>query len=289
MIQPDTSQPLIVVIGDVHHHIGLAAQGLHRIEAETGSPVAQVFSVGDLGLFLQESDWEYLTGPAKYRHPETSPAIRAAWSTWHWPLSMIGGNHEPFHLLRDWNPEVFSGKLHYTDAGELSHTVPGLRVSGLSGIHHPDHLDFITEGEMGLPRACKAKSWPEMVTLARTGLISRKRLTYYKQQEIDLLCTMDFQPHLLLLHDWPVAPAHIQEIHDRRPEAEILDALQPHFMCCGHHHTSARFTIESTEVIALNLITSKNLSHQRKIQTGWAALFRWDGKSLRFLQTWPAS
>ncbi|MFZ4778132.1 MAG: hypothetical protein ACOYM3_22400 [Terrimicrobiaceae bacterium] len=60
---------LIAVIGDVHHHIGLAAEGLDRIEKELGRPVAQVFSVGDLGLFLDEADWEFLTGPKKYRKP----------------------------------------------------------------------------------------------------------------------------------------------------------------------------------------------------------------------------
>lgn len=289
-MNPDMeSHPLIAVIGDVHHHIGLATEGLHRIEAETSSPIAQVFSVGDLGLFLQESDWDYLTGPAKYRHPETSPEIRAAWSAWQWPLSMIGGNHEPFHLLRDWNPAAFSNKLEYTDAGELHHTIPGLRVAGLSGIYHPEHVGFMMESEGNLPKSRQAKSWPEMVAMARARLISRKRLTYYKQQEIDKLCTTNSQPHLLLLHDWPVAPAHIHEIHDRRPESEILDALQPHFLCCGHHHTAARFCVQSSEVIALNLITSKALSYPRIIQDGWAALFRWDGESLHFLQTWPAS
>jgi hypothetical protein len=50
---PCSNNPdLIVVIGDVHHHIALAADGLKQIESETGSQVAQVFSVGDLGLFL---------------------------------------------------------------------------------------------------------------------------------------------------------------------------------------------------------------------------------------------
>ena len=48
-------------------------------------------------------------------------------------------------------------------------------------------------------------------------------------------------------------------------------------------------TVDTTEVIALNLITTKELSYQRKIQPGWASLFSWNGKSLQFLQTWPAS
>lgn len=288
MKSPISSHPLVAVIGDVHHHIGLAAEGLQRIELEIGHPIAQVFSVGDFGLFLNESDWEYLAGPKKYRSPASSPEIRAAWSAWHWPLSMIGGNHEPFHLLRDWNPAAFSNKLQYTDAGELHHTIPGLRVAGLSGIHHPEQMDFATEGEQKLPSAHHADSWPEMVDLARSGVISCRRLTYYKQHEIEHLCRLDFAPDLCLLHDWPATPTHIREIHKRRPEAEILNALNPRFLCCGHHHTSARFTVNSTDVIALNLITTKELSHHRKIQSGWASLFTWDGASLQFLQLWPA-
>jgi hypothetical protein len=288
MKSPAPSHPLVVVIGDVHHHIALAAEGLKRIENEFGRPIAQVFSVGDFGLFLNESDWEFLTGPVKYRSPESSPQIRAAWSTWHWPLSMIGGNHEPFHLLRDWDPAAFSDKLQYTDAGELRHSIPGLRVAGLSGIHHPEQMDFVTEGERNLPNVQHADSWPEMVDLVRSGVVSRKRLTYYKQHEIDHLCRLDSAPDLVLFHDWPVAPAHIGEIHGCRPEAEILKALKPRFLCCGHHHTSARFTVGCTEVMALNLITTKELSYQRKIQAGWAALFSWDGESLQFLQIWPA-
>jgi hypothetical protein len=288
MKSPALNHPLVVVIGDVHHHIGLAVEGLERIEVETGRPIAQIFSVGDFGLFLKVADWNFLTGPVKYRSPESSPQIRAAWSAWHWPLSMIGGNHEPFHLLRDWDPAAFSDKLQYTDVGELRHSIPGLRVAGLSGIHHPEQMDFITEGERNLPRTHHADSWPEMVELVRAGLISRKRLTYYKQREIHQLCHLDFTPHLVLLHDWPVAPPHIGEIQGCRPEAEILNALKPRFLCCGHHHTSAKFNVGTSEVIALNLITTKELSYHRKIQTGWAALFDWDGKSLQFLQIWPA-
>jgi len=58
-------KPLIVVVGDVHHHIGLATEGLARIEMETGRRIGQVFSVGDFGLFLDESDWAFLTSPKK--------------------------------------------------------------------------------------------------------------------------------------------------------------------------------------------------------------------------------
>lgn len=280
------TKPLIVVIGDVHHHIGLAAEGLSCIEDEFGRPVAQVFSVGDFGLFLHEEDWEFLTGPKKYRTPEASPRIRAAWQAWRWPLSMIGGNHEPFHLLRDWTPGAFGGKLEYTDAGELKHGIPGLRVVGLSGIYHPGELEFISPESRRIASSPHPGTWPDMVRLARDGVISRKRLCYYKQHEIDHLCSLAPRPDLLLLHDWPETPGHIQQVYPRRPEREILDALVPNFLCCGHHHTFRMFRVGETRASALNIITSGEMVHQHKILPGWAAVFEWDGRALHFLRSW---
>ena len=45
------------------------------------------------GLFLNEEDWQWLTGPAKYRRPEHSEAICTARNVWPWPTAIIGGNH----------------------------------------------------------------------------------------------------------------------------------------------------------------------------------------------------
>jgi hypothetical protein len=120
MKPPPADICLIAVIGDVHHHIGLAAEGLVRIEQELGQPVAQVFSVGDLGLFLDESDWDFLTGPKKYRKPDDSPKIRAAWKSWHRPLSAIAGNHEPLHrgVMKVIEDAFFWGENHPGVLGE---------------------------------------------------------------------------------------------------------------------------------------------------------------------------
>lgn len=161
---PDPTPPdarLLVVMGDVHAHVALAAEALERIEAERGRPVAQVFSVGDLGMFLDVDDWRWLTGPKKHRHPEWSAAIARAWEAWRWPLSAIAGNHEPFGPLRAWDPGHFGGKLAYTNAGELAHSIPGLRVYGLSGIHHPDHLRFHAPEEARRPD--RPRDWPTLV------------------------------------------------------------------------------------------------------------------------------
>ena len=281
------NRSLIAIIGDVHHHVPLAAEGLEQIEMELGRSIDQVFSVGDLGLFLDETDWEFLTGPKKYRTPEDSPKIRTAWKTWRWPLSAIAGNHEPFHRLRDWDASYFSFKLEYTNAGELAHRVPGLRVAGLSGIYHPQEMDFVSAIEAGNRKLPRAESWHQMVRLAESNAISRSRLTYFKEFEVDYLKALDFTPDILLLHDWPVCPPHIGQGYPRRPEAEIVEVLHPRFVCCGHHHTAADFLAGKSQVLALNIVSSKNLIHHHIINPGWCALFDWDGKDLTFLQIWP--
>jgi vacuolar-type H+-ATPase subunit F/Vma7 len=282
---------LVVVIGDTHHHIGLAVAGLERIEAEFGRGVDQVFSVGDLGLFLAEEDWAFLSGPRKYRHPENSPALREAWACWRWPLSQIAGNHEPLHRLRDWQADYFGGKLRYTDAGMLEHSVTGLRVAGLSGIYHPEHLEFRAAGQKWPKGQPAPNSWREMVDLAARGVIGRERLTYYKESEVKLLKNLDSEPHLLLLHDWPMMPEISQRTmpQGRRPEAEIVTALQPKYVCCGHHHMQKEYRLGETQVLALNIISSPTLLLQGKISAGWAAVFEWDGASLDLLETWPES
>lgn len=281
------SGKIVAVVGDVHHHIGLAAEGLDRIEAEFGCPVDQVFSVGDLGLFLHETDWEFLTGPKKYRRPEDSPRILEAWKNWRWPLSMIAGNHEPFHRLRNWQPDYFFHKLEYTDAGELQHCVAGMRVAGLSGIYHPDGEEFMSALESRTMKIPHVESWPEMVPLAGAGRISRSRLTYHKGFEVERMKRLGFRPDLLLLHDWPIPPQRIQQVYARRPEHEIVMACDAPFVCCGHHHTAARFRCGASEVIALNIISTPEGIHQHRINEGWCALFRWHAGSLEFLQTWP--
>lgn len=273
-------------MGDVHSQICLAAEGLERIESEQGRRVDQVFSVGDLGLFLQEEDWNFLTGPKKYRKPEDSLRIRKVWDKWRWPLAAIAGNHEPFNRYRNWDPEYFGGKLHYTDSGELTHGIPGLRVAGLSGIHHASEMTFVSELEKSNRKLPRAESWAEMVRLAVENKISPKRLTYYKEFEVKALKTHTLSPHLLLLHDWPVNPPHIETSNLRRPEAEIVDVLRPEFVCCGHHHTPSSFKVGNTSIHALNII-SRDACSRNSINPGWADLFEWCGEKFHFLENWP--
>ena len=271
---------LLVVMGDVHAHLALAAEALERIEAEFARPVAQVFSVGDLGLFVDVEDWRWLTGPKKHRHPEWTPAIARVWSSWRWPLSAIAGNHEPFGPLRAWDPAHFGDKLAYTDAGQLAHALPGLRVYGLSGIHHPDHPGFHSLEESRRPD--RARDWPSLVAAVAAGRASPKRLCYHKEEELDRLISLPACPHLLLTHDWPTWPDGVHSptaAHAAKPEGLLLEGLRPAFHLCGHHHRHAAFRVDQTEVRALNIITREDHAdgwgRSHAVNPGWAVLFEW--------------
>ncbi len=278
---------LFAVLGDVHHHLGLAVEGLTRLEDELGRPIAQTFSVGDFGLFLTEPDWNYLTGPKKYRNPAESAGITQAWQRWRWPLSMIAGNHEPFSRLRNWEPGYFSFKLEYTNAGELPHSIPGLRVLGLSGIYHPEETDFVSPVERQNRKLPRAATWLELVRLVERGAASRNRLTYYKESEVELLKWAKRQPDLLLTHDWPCEPEGIRRSYPRRPEGELVSRLEPAFVCCGHHHRAAQFKLGRSSVVALNIIATPEALPAHRISPGWAAVFEWDGFTVSLLKTWP--
>ena len=264
---------LVVVIGDVHARIELALRGLRQLEKELGRPIAQVFSVGDFGLFLQEDDWKWLTGPSRHQHPDWSPRIRAAWEEWPWPLSMIGGNHEPYLRLRVFDPDYFGPKLSYTNAGVLAHSIPGLRVCGLSGIYHPQFLAYSTNEDLRPLAGRRLHSWAQVVDAVQHRHLSAKRLTYYKEEELDAIMGLPAQPHLLLLHDWPKAPEFTHFRYDRRPEGEILETLQPQIVCCGHHHTAASFDQSGAVVHALNIIAR---DYGNQISPGWALPLEWN-------------
>jgi hypothetical protein len=70
-----------------------------------------------------------------------------------------------------------------------------------------------------------------------------------------------------------------------RPERLIASAVGPRFHFSGHHHRSAAFAIERTEVRALNIIADN--ARQDIPKLGWAWLGTWDGQTLWEIGFWP--
>jgi hypothetical protein len=54
---------VFAVLGDIHGRWKLALGALICLERELDVRIEQLFCVGDLGWFLDEDDWAYLTGP----------------------------------------------------------------------------------------------------------------------------------------------------------------------------------------------------------------------------------
>jgi hypothetical protein len=258
---------LIAVIGDVHHHLWMAVAELARLELTHGRKIEQVFSVGDLGLFLQAEDWDFLTGPDKYRRTEDTERIKEAWANWRWPLSMIGGNHEPFNRLRDWDSGHFGHRLEYTDGGNLNHSIQGLRVYGLTGIAR----------NSGPLLRGRTKHWSEILDDVRSGELSIKELTYYLKRDIDQILALSPRPDILLTHDWPFHPLR-PDAAEERVERMLLELVRPQFHFAGHHHQHHVAEMSPTRFEALNIIQAKN--NPGEIAEGWVRLLEWDGSKL---------
>ena len=270
-----TRSQIFVVIGDAHDNVRFALESLLRLEKEQGVRISQVFSVGDLGLFLEASDWNFLTGPSKYRRPERSEEIRLAWDAWPWPLATVGGNHEAWGRLRDFDPGYFGNKLSYTDAGLLKHSLTGLLVAGISGIK--------ATGNNPARNPPENKSWRQIMASYKYGKLSPKALSHYRMADIDAALKIG-SAHVVLTHDWPVDPPNCRDPGLHRPEMDIIKRLRPQFAFCGHHHRTAVLRIGNTETRALNIIARDG---QAWVNPGWAWIGSWDGTQITETGFWP--
>jgi hypothetical protein len=100
--------------------------------------------------------------------------------------------------------------------------------------------------------------------------VNPKRLTYYREQEIEALLREPKHPHILLTHDWPVAaPVHMNR---EMPHFRLLPALEPHWAFAGHLHYYEKRTIGRTSFIGLGDVTAPDAE--------WCVLLRWDGRQL---------
>ena len=90
------------------------------MEQELEVELNQIFSAGDFGLFLSREDWQWLTGPKKYRNVESTPQIIQAWTQWRYRFAAVAGNHEPLAKLRDFHEEQFD-RMRSRDISDRAH------------------------------------------------------------------------------------------------------------------------------------------------------------------------
>ena len=256
----------LAFVGDIHGHVEEARQRLEALEASAG-PIDCVFQVGDFMLTTREEDWASLAVPKKHKNVALTEQIEAAWEAWKWPTAMIGGNHDAYARLRRFRPKEWGGKLFYANAGILPHPVQGLRVIGLSGIYGEKQYaqGFGGDAQSGAPAP---DSWE---ALARRKDVNPKRLTYYRQHEIEFILRLPKHPHVLLTHDWPI-PTHLHKV-STHPHFRLLPALEPDWAFAGHLHTYAEKQVGRTRFIGLGDVKAP--------VEQWCVLMRWDGKTLR--------
>jgi len=120
-----------------------------------------------------------------------------------------------------------------------------------------------------------------MVAAVANNQTSVKSLSYYKAAEVEQTMALPERPDLLLLHDWPVPPAQIENLGF---EKQIVERLRPKWVCCGHHHRVHRSRIGASECVALNVIAHE---HSHEFLPGWAAVFEQTANALGLLGVWP--
>ncbi|MBA3708595.1 MAG: metallophosphoesterase family protein [Planctomycetes bacterium] len=216
-------------VGDVHGRQREMVRLVSRGAAARGVDLDFVVQVGDFEGNRDESD---RAGRAPEALLGDFPAFIAGSERFPWPLSVIGGNHEPYRHLDTLAPGTALAQrciwLGWSGVGD----VHGLRIAWQSGIH-------------------SAKAFPaRRPTAAATA--SWKQSTYFTAEDIARART--FGPiEVLLLHDWPsglvargedpfaarglaVKPWFVGNKHAR----ELIDTLAPRLVLCGHLHVPYR-------------------------------------------------
>ncbi|MCK6513993.1 metallophosphoesterase [Myxococcota bacterium] len=237
-------------VGDVHGEHRAMVRLVSGLARARGVEPAAVLQVGDFEPHRHEDDLASMAAPQKYRHVGDFPRFVRGEEAYPWPLYFIGGNHEPYAFL-DETPDgaALIPGCHYL--GRVGVTeLEGLRVVGVSGIHHPER----SRG----PR-------PPGSTF-RT--VSNKEFTYFTEDELERALALG-PADVLMLHEWPAGLVTLDELSaatGRRffgedvgntPAQALVELLRPKLLLLGHMHVPLRRTLRwpdggETQVIALS-------------------------------------
>ena len=243
--------PLIfAAVGDVHGEHRAMVRLVSGLARARGVELAAVLQVGDFEPHRHEGDLASMAAPQKYRHVGDFPRFHRGEEVYPWPLYFIGGNHEPYAFL-DETPHgaaLIPGCHYLGRVGAID--VEGLRVVGVSGIHHPE-------------RSGGARPPGSMF---RT--VSNKEFTYFTEDELHRAVGLG-PADVLMLHEWPAGLVTLEELSattGRRffgedvgnpPAQALVELLRPKLLLLGHMHVPLRRTYRwpdggETLVIALS-------------------------------------
>lgn len=229
---------LLVAIGDIHGRFERVETWLRELEQRHGRPLDAALGVGDLETFAAPE------APLRKRTKRVEPAEFGPYARGEkqlpCPLYFIAGNNEDFAALHGLQQggELAPGVKYLGRAGMAE--IAGLRVGFLSGILAPTSLQRPLEAPLNLELA--------------------RRAGHYRQSELEAVADLG-KVDLLLLHDWPRGVATRGPRGDHKPPPpfwgslpgrQLVDALRPAWVLCGHHHMAWAATLGPSRVACLD-------------------------------------
>jgi hypothetical protein len=233
------------VVGDVHGAMHRMSRLLEEWEERHARHLDFVLQVGDFEPHRDVEDLASASIPAKYRDLGDFPDYHHGRASFDWPLTFIGGNHEPFGFLEQLprgGPVAprcqYLGRVGRVELG-------GLVVVGLTGIFSEAHYG----------------GRPPLRGGARAG---GKLWAYFS--DADVAAALAFgRADVLVLHEWPrgaVTEEQVAVVRGRRkvadprvignePARRLVDRLRPKLVVAGHMHWRHRSRIGESSFAAM--------------------------------------
>ncbi|MGD1805215.1 metallophosphoesterase [Dapis sp. BLCC M126] len=230
------------VVGDVHGYIYTMIDLLQQWENSSNQQLAFILQVGDFEPHRHEADLATMDAPTKYRKLADFPDFYEQRAIFPWPIWFIGGNHEPYGFLDQFNTgtEITHNCYYLGRVGSL--VLAGLKVVGVSGIYQEEKFHF------DRPKVSQISSY------------SNKDYIIFTEAEI--IQALGYKStDILLLHDWPaniINPVDAEEFEQQCRSRCYYDLvgneyakmlvyeLKPKLVVCSHLHKIYRNKISLT-------------------------------------------
>jgi Icc-related predicted phosphoesterase len=205
-----------------------------------------VLQVGDFEPHRHARDLQSASIPKRYRDLGDFPAFHHGSATFDWPVTFIGGNHEPFGFLEEM-PRGGRAAPNCRYLGRVGRVeLGGLVVVGLTGIYSERHH------QTGRPRS--------------RGFVysEAKRYAYFSEEDVAAALAFG-RADVLVLHEWPRGAITedqygsvmgLRKISDPRavgnePARLLVHRLRPKLVLAGHMHWRHRSRIGGAAFAAL--------------------------------------
>jgi len=222
----------IAFFGDIHGHHDRMVSAVHEWQRNAGVQIDLIVCCGDFEALRDEVDLQSVAGPEKYRRMGDYGAYHRGEKAFPTEVIFIGGNHEAYNCLDEVPAGGVVGPRCYYLGRQGVVCRFGLRIAGLTGNYSAKayslgrrRIDF---ADPAVIRSRKA----------------RKKATYFVREEVEALAQSG-PVDVLLLHDWPAGlpdladPATVEGTPRRvgsEPAQELLEAVRPRWLFCGHMH-----------------------------------------------------